>query len=149
MVELEIRPPYVATALDPGLPQHRNAKKKKEYMWGKQGMKDVYYLTKKPREDWVHEAAKVLMSFTPGCRETLFEITDVLRQVPCYTPTLAQVRTRTCLEVALPENSSINRFGNPDPAEATHKVALCIFPDIMTLAELMMSHWDELYEMTH
>ena len=123
--------PNVASTIIYFLLYHKNSQKKKEYMWGKQGMKDVYYLTKKPQEEWVNEAAKILLSFTPGCRETLFEITDVLRQV------------------ALPENSSVNRFGNPDPAEATHKVALCIFPDIMTLAELMMSHWEELYEMTH
>lgn len=53
------------------------------------------------------------------------------------------------VDICKPENSGLNMFGHPRPEEAVRKVALCVFPDIMTLLELMIHRYDMLYAMTH
>ena len=123
--------PNVASTIIFFLLEHRNKDGKKEYMWGKQARRDVFYITKLPKDEWVDRGVEILLSLSPACQETLWVIIECLRHV------------------ALPENAAVNRFGNPDIDEATRKVALCVFPDIMTLAELMMTHYDEMHARTH
>jgi len=111
--------------------KHRNKNGAKDYMWGKKGRKEAYYLGKKSAEEMVPATGALLNSFSPACRETLWVIVSVL------------------VEICKPENCIVNKFGNPDPSEASRKVALCLFPDIMNLVQLMIDNYERLWAMTH
>lgn len=107
--------------------EHRDEKGQPQ-SFGSFARRGCYKLTKLPPEAINRETASFLMTFTPATRETLWEIVGTLKKVTDEQPGADGV--------------AINKM-------TPRKIALCVFPDIMSLVERMIVHYEELYQLTH
>jgi len=119
--------PNVASVITYFTREHRNEMGQPQ-SFGSFARRSAYKLSKLPEQSIFPETADLLLSFSPATRETLWQIAGTLKKV--------------AEEQVDEKGVAINKM-------TPHKVALCVFPDIMTLVELMIVHYDVLYPMTH